>query len=116
MNSDRTQECYLSGSVSDSSIPFLYQTLIHRLPGSFQCSWVFLLYQCKTLTGFTLGGKGIGWSKFVTGKKAPAISLLPAVFLLLCAWNEGAKHVTRERLAVLTLMAECYRSQEVVRL
>lgn len=52
----------------------------------------------------------------MTGKKARAISLHPAVFLLLCAWNEGAKHVTRECLAVLTLMAEGYRSQEVVRL
>lgn len=56
--------------------------------------------------------------KLVTGKTPPppAMPLHPAVLLLLCAWMEGAKRVTRECLAVLTLLAECCCSQEVVRL
>lgn len=38
--------------------------------------------------------------------------LHPAVVLLPCAWMEGANHVTRECLVVLTLLAGCPYSQE----
>lgn len=90
MKSDRTQECYLFGSVSGPSIPFLYHALIHHLPGSFQCSWFFLLCQCKTLTGFTPRGGGEEGDRLVQ----------------VCDWKEGSSHLPASSCLFITVCLE----------
>lgn len=115
MRSCKAQESYVSGLVSVPSTLLLYlpcpRTLVPSNPIGFSF-WAGV----KPSLSLTPRERREARPKLVTGKNPPAMPLHPAVLLLLCAWMEGAKHVTRECLAVLTLLAECCCSQEVVRL